>query len=580
MLRSTGLAVLIAWTLIAAGPLVAAEKATDAISTEAGVVIRIRNPEATVGKIADFVDLVVPGVGDQVRMQFELIGLGISNQSLAGVDRKADWWLAVYPRPPQEEAEVVFLIPATDLKAMKEGVGPNVKFLEHGQFGVYTDDADAADRTAALLKGTGKSIATLVDADSLAVFDKGDVSVFIHVSRLLTVYKSHLSEVRERLTQQLENVPDEAPGLPGMNVRALAEAVKQFLDVLLQGLNDTQACTIAATVSKEGLAFEDLMKFAPKSKTDAMLQKSPPSALAGIEALPAGQHGYLGLHADLAGLTQFGLKMAAAFVAGNEQAAKDLHGASTEIGNLKFGDVASSFALAEPSDSGVIRTVSVADVLDPAKFRALTQKIVKSLGTIETGGFKQTYELTPDAEKQGTNPVDLLKITMEIANTGGPETEIMNRVMALFYGTEGNVTRSVYLKNKVVQTSGGGAEALGRALAALDKKTPGAGTTTAFKAARERLAPKANIVALFDLPGTIAKLIEAVLDSGILPPVIPLTADMIRGLELPPSFLGLSIATEPAGLRVKTSIPTEQAQGVAKIVMKIMAAIQGGGVEN
>ncbi|MSR59639.1 MAG: hypothetical protein EXS05_18685 [Planctomycetaceae bacterium] len=579
MFRRFGSAVLIAWLLIAARPLAAAENAYDAISNEAGVVVRIKNPEATVGKIADLVDLVVPGVGMQIRSQFEGIGLAISNPTMAGVDKQADWWLAVYPRPGDEEPEVVFVIPATDLKAMKEGLGANMKFMEYGKFGVYTDDADAAERTAARIKGAGKSIESVVDADSIALFSKGDLSVFIHVTRLLSVYKNQLTEARERLTQVLENVPSEAPGLPGMNLKTLAEAMTQGLDVLLQGLNDTQSCTIAAMVSKEGLAIEDLVRFAANSKTDALLQKSPPNTLTGLGALPAGGKAYMGLHGDLAGLSQFGMKMSGALLGGNEQAAKDFQAAMAAMQNVKFGDVAASFGI-ETGESGAIRSVSVSEVAEPSKIRQLTQKMMKSLGTIQTGAIKQTYELKPDAEKQGANSVDLLKIKIEADNQGAQESEMMVRFMNMMYGPEGMVTRTVYLKDKIVQTSGGGKDALTQALTTLEKKTETAGATTPFKSARGQLAAKANLVVLFDLPGALAKLLELVADEGIIPPVVPISAEMFRTLDLAPSFLGLSMATEPQGLRVFTNIPTEQAQGVAKIVMKIMAAVRGGGLEN
>lgn len=573
MLRRVNLVLLAAWLLVAAGPLLAAENALDAVSSDAGVVVRVKSPKATIDKVADFVNQVVPGVGDQIRAQADGMGLAISNPTLAGVDKESDWWLAVYPRGGEQEPEVVFIIPGSDLKAMKEGLGDKFKFIEHGKFGVYTDDADISDKTAALLKGTGKSIATAIDKDSLAVFEKGDVSVFIHVARIYTVYKDQINEGRERLTQSLENAPAEIPGTPGINPKIMADAALQVINVVLQGLEDTKSCTIAGMISNEGLTFEDLVRVADGSKTDTLLQKSPPNPLTSLATLPAGGLGYLGLHGELSDLMQFGMQMLAGAV--DEKNAKEFQGALADIQKLKYGAIVSSFGLGS-IEEGAIRSVSLTEVNEPSKLRSLTAALMKAMGTVESGGMKQTYSLKPDAEKHGQNSADLLTVKVEPAEGGDPATgEMLERFMKAMYGPEGMITRTVYLKDKVVQANGGGKEALDTALAALDKTSDAVGSAAPFQQARGRLADKANLVVLFDLPGTAVKIIELVIESGAV--AVPINPDAVKSLDLKPSYLGLSLATEPQGLRVKTSIPTEQAQGIAKIVMMVVGTIGGPG---
>lgn len=558
----------------AAIPLAAAETALDAISSDVGVVLRVKNPKATVDKVADFINQVVPGVGDQVRAQSDAIGVAISNPTLAGVDRESDWWLAVYPRGGEQEPAVVFVVPGSDLKAMKEALGESYKFIEHGKFGVYSDDADINDKTAALLKGTGKSITTAIDKDSLAVFDKGDVSVFINVARIYTVYKDQIIEGRERLTQELENVPSEVPGTPGINPKMMADVALQVVNAVLQGLEDTKSCTIAGMISNEGLAFEDLVRVADGSKTDKLLQKSPPNPLSSLAALPAGGLGYFGFHAELSELMQFGLRMLAGMVDPKE--IKGFEAGLAEMQKLKYGAIVSSFGLGS-AEEGAIRSVSLTEVSDPSKLRSLSAALMKAAGTIETGGMKQTYSVKADAEKLGENPVDLLTVKVEPAEGSDPANgEMLDRFMKVLYGPEGMITRTVYLKDKVVQANGGGKAALEKALAALDNKSEAVGSAAPFQQARGRLAEKANLVVLFDLPGTAAKVIELVVESGAV--AVPLSPEAIKGLDLKPSFVGLSLATEAQGLRVKTSIPTEQAQGIAKIVMLVLGTL--GGVAN
>lgn len=571
MIRRVQRVFLAACLIGAAFPLAAAETALDAISSDAGVVLRVKNPKATVEKVADLVNQIVPGVGDQVRAQADGIGAAISNPTLAGVDRESDWWLAIYPRGGDQEPEVVFVIPGSDLKAMKDGLDESYKFIEHGKFGVYTDDADISEKTAALLKGTGKSITTAIEKDSLAVFDKGDVSVFINVARIYTVYKDQIHEGQERLTQTLENVPSEVPGTPGVNPKIMADVGLQIVNIVLQGLQDTKSCTIAGMISNEGLAFEDLIRVAEGSKTDKLLQKSPPNPLTSLGALPVGGLGYFGLHGELSEIMQFGLRMLTGVI--DSKNAKEFEGTLAELQKLKYGAIVSSFGLGS-IEEGALRSVSLTEINDPSKLRSLSAALMKAVGTIETGGMKQTYSLQPDAEKQGQNPVDVLTVKVEPTEGSDPANgELLERFMKVLYGPEGMITRTVYLKDKVVQANGGGKAALEKALAVLDKNSDAVGSSAPFQQARGRLAEKANLVVLFDLPGTAAKIIELVVESGAV--AVPLSPEAIKGLDLKPSFVGLSLATEAQGLRVKTNIPTEQAQGIAKIVMLVLGTLEG-----
>src|SRR5207248_965774 len=98
--------------------------------------------------------------------------------------------------------------------------------------------------------------------DSTTVFESGDVSVFINVPQLAAVYKTQIDETKERVTETLENAPAGVPGAgpAGIDPKQASEIAAQVFGFLVQGLTDTQSCTIAAVVSKEGLNFEDLVR--------------------------------------------------------------------------------------------------------------------------------------------------------------------------------------------------------------------------------------------------------------------------------------------------------------------------------
>lgn len=560
--------------VLAALPLSAADPALDAISSEASAVIRFKNPKASIAKVADLADLVAKGTGDLVRLQSGGLGKAISNPTLGGVNMEADWWLAVYATAGEKEPDVVFVIPATDLKAMKEALPDDVKFMESGKLGVYTTDDEAAKKTAARLKGTGKSISTLFDKDSTALFEAGDFSIFINVSQLATTFKSQIDEARDEIADKLENVPG-AP--PGVDTEKITEIVKKLSALVVQGINDAQSCTIAATVSKEGLSFEDLVRVKAGSPTDKLLAKSPPGAMASLPALPVGSLGYFGLAWDMSDFAQIGQMLMGAGVL-TPEVAKELDATMKEIAKLKIGSSVGAFGLGD-IEGGAVRSVTVTEIDNPTKMREITQKMTKAMSKVESQGVKQTITVKPDAEKIGKNSADILMVKTEVDEAQNPFGGMVKQLMTVLYGEDGMTTRSVYLKDRVVQTVGGGKQPMIDVLAALDRK-PAETTTTksAVQQTRTKLGAKSNFLFLFDVPNTIGKILGMVVDSGAVP--IPLDGEAVKGLQGKPSYLGVSAATEPQGLRVKTHVPVEQMQGIAKIVQFAQGIAAGFGAGN
>ena len=129
----------LAWCVLAwAGAAQAAEGPAGLIPGEAGVVIRLKSPQATIDKLEKLVDAIQPGMGTQVQAGSALLGNVISNPTLAGVDLNKDWWVAVLFAADSEPA-IAFVIPAADADAMQEAVGEQVTFLKHESWGVYCD---------------------------------------------------------------------------------------------------------------------------------------------------------------------------------------------------------------------------------------------------------------------------------------------------------------------------------------------------------------------------------------------------------------------------------------------------------
>jgi hypothetical protein len=144
--------------------------------------------------------------------------------------------------------------------------------------------------------------------------------------------------------------------------------------------------------------------------------------------------------------------------------------------------------------------------------------------------------------------------------------------MGIMYGPEGLVTRSVFQKDRILSTTGGGTEAMEALLTSLKgtaRTDSPAGKTRAY------LAPQANLLGLMDLPGTVAKVLRIVGESDIGKMFLPLDEDTLESLVLPASYSGLSLVAEPAGLRTRTAMPVEQIRGILTLV-EVFQKLQGG----
>ena len=124
----------------AAGPL-------DLIPADATAVVRLKSPEATIGKVGNFANAIQPGLGFMVQGQAPGLGaLSSPIRHLGGVDLKQDWYVAIFAVKGAEPS-VVFVVPATDVKALQGGVDDSFTFASKDSWVAYSkDEADDGTR--------------------------------------------------------------------------------------------------------------------------------------------------------------------------------------------------------------------------------------------------------------------------------------------------------------------------------------------------------------------------------------------------------------------------------------------------
>lgn len=567
--------------LLASRQLMAEDKATDVISTKATVLLRIKNPEGLLEKAASFVDAVQPGLGKKVRQQAPGMGMVIDNPTLAGVDKTQDWYVAIFIPPEVEgkstKEEPVFIVPLLKGKEddLQKALGDSYQFVRKGSWGVYTKDKGAFAEVQKLVKGEGKSIATLIDDSSSKVFDGGDLSIFLNLAELVADHKDDFDKARKELAKGLEEAGQNAQEVPGINVKAAIQLGGKILNSLIQGAQDSQSCVIALKVDKQGISFEDLVRFKEGSSAEKFLSTVPPAAMNPLSQLPGGHQIYYGLHFDVSKMISVVGEFMGAPPAGQEKATAELKELIAELGKLKFGTMAGAVKTGS-METGVIQVAGVAEVDAPDKVRSLLQKMYKVLGEIKTGKIKQTYKIEEEAEKYGANSADVLTVT---TTTEDPEDSVgkqVQQIMKILYGPEGAQTRVVYLKDRVVQSLGGGKQAMADAL----QGQTGSASGTSVANARAKLGTEANALFLIDLPNLIKNVALMLSESGALGG-IQIPAKVIQEVKLKESYLGASLATESRAIRSRLYLPVEQIQGLLRLAISTGAipaeALNGGG---
>ena len=516
-------------------------------SSDAAVVVRLAAPEKTIGQVADLVDAIQPGFGDQVRQQGDMIGVAISNPTLAGVDKTEDWYLIVFADadgPPT----AIFAIPATDPKALAEALPENLESEIDGDWVYYTDKNQGLPEK---LTKDDESIEEGMGDEAGKLFDKGDLAIYVNVEDLAETYKAQLEEVQAKAKEAIENLPNQL-GPQGEQIKPAMAMYSELLDKLMVAVGDGEELTIALNIDKTGLTIEDYGVFGEDSETAKAIAAHPVSKMAMLGKLPPSAIGYVGVSADLRKLMQWGLKYSTEML--KDESQKEALNKSIEgMKGIAFSGMVNSFDIGD-TKSGLFKMVGVAECTPVDKLKAQMRSISKSMGKIEYPGFSQETTVKEDAETIAGQKVDLITIKQEV------EDQNAAMIQTAMFGPDGMTSRVAYLDKGYIQTMGGGKGAMEAALKTY-KATSSASAATAFQA---KLLPASNLTWMLDLP-TLA--IRAAKVAGDFGAQLPFEASELDGLEVTPSFMGGAVAVEKNAVRAKFTLPVEQAQNIAKLVM-------------
>ncbi|QDV51444.1 hypothetical protein [Gimesia fumaroli] len=544
----------------------AATNPESAISSEAGIVIRLKQPKLTQQNITGLlnqVDETVSGVLSGNLRTF--LGRSISNPALAGIDTSRDMYVGVFLSQANQPG-LLYVIPVSEQKAAQEALGEGYHSAVLEDWIVYSEDQKLVDQATSLLKSREKGFSSQMSARSRDLFAKGDLSIYVNSKKLVEIYQPQLVLAGQKVDQTLKQLSATVNTAPGVNVKPMMAMYSALAKGALQAVQDSQSYTTAVKVNPSGLGVESLFEVKENSVTDLLFQANQPQEFAQLGKFPADQLTYFAGAGNTDALITWGMSFTAQMFDETEQNAEakaQFESIVKEIRNLKFGSYYFSFELGKLSE-GVLNAYTISEVSPSAEMRKYTRQMMSLMKNLSLPGMQQHVTMTPDAEKVGNVTVDLTVIKQEIDPKSDP-LQIQKRMLEVLYGPMGITNRMAYPEGKVLQAMGATAS-MKKFLEALNAPADSkqiAQNQSAFKAAREQGQRKANILALVDVPTTVLKIYNILAESQ--QKETPFSSELAKKLGISASYLTFSLSTDKQSLTTKTYVPVQNLKSGFKV---------------
>jgi hypothetical protein len=529
----------------AAGPL-------DRFSTDTDVVIRLKAPETTVEKLAGLADAIQPGTGDMLRHNTTALGKGIFVPGLTGVDTSQDWYVLLFSQGRKRPA-VYFAIPATDAEQLASALPDRMTSHVEGNWVLYTD-SDAGIPAPA---GTGEGISSVLTGESAAVFDRGDLSLFVNVDHLTSVYRDDLAKAQQQVHEGLKFVAQMASQGNEMNLQPIMDMYGTICDAVFQMLADARGSAVGVTITAEGIGIEKHATFVAGSTTSRVLAAQPTSSMESLARLPAGAGGYFAIRGDMQRFMEWGWSVNAMMLGDDEEKKRQFEESVKAWKEVEFGEMVGSFSVGA-ADAGLFQYTAVAHASPIDKLRKTMYEMTELMSTMDLYGIKQEMKFEPNAETIGSRKVDLMTLKQEYPPELDP-TGMQAKMQEVMFGPDGIATRIAYLEDAYVMAMGGGRETMESLLTSYDSKS-----NAEISNHRRGLIAEPNILVLLDLPSLAVQGATALAAIPEFP--IPIDTEALSVVPLETSYVGYSLACEPDSLRVQLAVPVEQLRGIAALV--------------
>ena len=244
-----------AWSLSA----FAVDSPLEGIPETAAVLVRLKSPDATVKKVADFASLIKPEYGASVTGAAARLAWSSPIPASPAWIVSKDWWLIVFGEAGAAP-KIAYAIAASDAKMMKQALGDEFKSATFDNWVFYSKSEEALSQFEARKSGKLKSASTALDAHSRAVFDKSDLGAFVNVRQVRTVYKKELETAKQQahaFIEQMGRLLSQSPQ-QGINMTAMVAVYSQLADLAFQIVDDTETVAAGLVVAEKEVDVEGM----------------------------------------------------------------------------------------------------------------------------------------------------------------------------------------------------------------------------------------------------------------------------------------------------------------------------------
>ncbi|MFO1041405.1 MAG: hypothetical protein U0941_06435 [Planctomycetaceae bacterium] len=558
-LRSRFVFSLIACTLGWIIPAVVQAAPADAIPSTACVVIRLKSPDATLEKLADYVDEVQTGVGAIVRGAKNQLGEAFGNPGLKGVDPTQDIFIVVFAEP-QVPPTVVFVMTAKDVDDVKDALQSQFEIHSSGKVIAYSTDEDALAEVRKRMDGEGKPVWSRIDPASKKLFDSSDASILVNIKQLAEDFSDELEQAEPQLNAFIDRIQEIIPEEQKSQVTAAFEMYRVLGAGVLAGVRDSNSLVMGLSVSSTEIRYDDRLQVNEGTATAKALAGQPAGDLNLVNRLPVGKAIYAGMNLDLSGMIEMSFNISRDMMSRDmtEEQSKRMENAIKKVISEKSKEISMYIDVA--GETQVLRIGGVNVVQSPQVLRDASRELMKVMGDtkIQTPQFTQTSKLEIDAEKIGSATVDRVTTRFEYSDAADP-TGIQQKIVKAMMGEAGMTQRILYQPNRIVQITGGDKAEFEELVKSLD--TAPAKNSPAI-VARKQFDEKTNLLALVDVSRLTLGILKAIAANN---KDAPINVEELSGLKLEPSFLGYSLTLEPNGAKSRLVVPVTLIKNINQI---------------
>lgn len=561
------------------------------------VVIRIRQPALALDKVASLINqfqLEFAPFGDDEKgtkwSDMLAVATPLVSAEQFGIDIRRDWWMYM-ANPFSEEAACTFILPLNDLDKFqsKRAETDKTPFFVHNDW-ILIGRQDELDAVKKSIEGTSDSIEGRMTQEARAVFDQGDVGVMIDIRHLIATNLMGLVAAPEILKLMIEG------GNFAFTDKQVENVARKLIDSTFQSIAALDLATISINLSDDDIQIEQFVDVREKSPLDGLFQNNPGSDMSLLNSLPESSGVYVGLHGNWKSFFHGLIELMKSTAPQDQYAMRDAQvGLMSEYEKLNYGSIAFAYPM-RPADEGLLRSITLFEVDQPDRIRTLAaqaEEFGDALGPIRRISASRSTETFGEH----TVRVRHLGPVVQIQQNGVPAPDVMSDIDVFLYGPDGNVERSIYLNDRVVQFNGG---TKARSAASLQQVRSAVKSNSDFPAqfleTRNKLGEKPNAVMLIDGGTVLGSLLSNSREfffamayaSALLVPFMDDVTDSMRmateqevrvdpakleRLYENPSYVGFSLTFEPHAARLKTVVPIESLKRVIQAARIVVSSI-------